>query len=358
MLTTHQCLVVQLNKQKHPNADLLSTTMVDGYSVVLKTSDWDGVDKGIWFPPDSLLDTTLPEFNFLLSEANTEGKYRVKAKKLRGVLSFGLMIPAPENAVIGEDYAEKFKVERYEPEVVIGGPSGEFEKGPNIYKSKYDIDAGRARSKMVFVDGEEVVCTEKIEGENYSAVFSEGRMWVASRNGFKKEYNSKPNITLESLIEKVGEEKAKEVMKAIESKPQIKSKWWELLDNVPQIRAFCEAYPNHLLYGELYGGKKGFKYDTNGKLKFVAFDIQYGQTWLDYDDMVALLQKFNVPICPVLYRGPFNFDKICELAEGKTVLGGGNVREGTVVRTIKERNHPKYGRSCLKWVGAGYLEKS
>ncbi len=82
-------------------------------------------------------------------------------------------------------------------------------------------------------------------------------------------------------------------------------------------------------------------------------------TWLDFDEAYSLASKFNVPWVPILARMPYDFNKICDLAEGKTTFPGGNhVREGTVVRPEKERYDHKVGRVCLKWVGCGYLEKS
>jgi len=71
------------------------------------------------------------------------------------------------------------------------------------------------------------------------------------------------------------------------------------------------------------------------------------------------MESYGIIPAPLLYSGPYNFDKMCELAEGLTVLGGGNhVREGVVVRPIKERVNERLGRAVIKFVGAGFTERS
>lgn len=58
------------------------------------------------------------------------------------------------------------------------------------------------------------------------------------------------------------------------------------------------------------------------------------------------------------YAEPYDFDRVCALAEGKSVVPGAkHVREGVVVRPVKERQHRNTGRVVLKWVGVGYLDR-
>lgn len=362
--STHRAEVYEIKLEPHPNpeSNFLSIVNLAQYTCVVTTEDWQGVTKAVHILPDSIVNVYRPEFQFLVPLASGKEEYRVRAIKLKGIRSFGFLIPVPNDTPVGEDWAEKLGVKHYEPEDALeSGPNTGFEKGPSGFiKTKYDVEAGRKYASKLFCEDDEVVGTEKIHGENLSVMFAEDRMWVASRNGFKREFNPKPQLTLEELTQKTGsEEKAKEILAKINDKQEVRSKYWEPLINLPQIVEFCKAHPYHLLYGELVGTQKGFPYHTNGKTLFVAFDIRYQDKWLDYDDMASLLNKYNVPMCPVLYRGKYDFDKICDLAEGKTVLGNGkHVREGIVVRTVKEKQYEKYGRASLKWVGVGYSEKS
>jgi hypothetical protein len=62
-----------------------------------------------------------------------------------------------------------------------------------------------------------------------------------------------------------------------------------------------------------------------------------------------------VPTVPVLYRGPFSLQKMKELADGNSTLtGADHIREGVVVKPVKERTHPKVGRLALKYIGIQY----
>ena len=56
-----------------------------------------------------------------------------------------------------------------------------------------------------------------------------------------------------------------------------------------------------------------------------------------------------------MHQGPYSLEQVKQLAEGSTMLGGGHVREGVVVRPLKERTDPKIGRAVLKYIGDGYL---
>ena len=109
--------------------------------------------------------------------------------------------------------------------------------------------------------------------------------------------------------------------------------------------------------GEVYGGSvQGLDYGIpKGKgLGFVAFDLMVDGEYLDWDDFKAKCDSFGVETVPVLYRGSFNMAKVKEIADGNTVTAGNHIREGTVVKPIKERVDPKIGRVVLKYIGTEY----
>ena len=55
----------------------------------------------------------------------------------------------------------------------------------------------------------------------------------------------------------------------------------------------------------------------------------------------------------------FDLDAVLVLAEGNSLVPGANhMREGIVVKPIKERTDPEVGRVCLKVVSNAYLEKA
>jgi hypothetical protein len=164
MLSTHKVEVVPVKLDNHPNADSLSVVSVfGGYPCCVRTCDWKDGDLAAYIPPDSVVDVTLPEFAFLAK--GTKTSHRVRCVKLRGVQSYGLLMKAPEGANVGDDVAEHFGVQHYEPEMRGACTGGEAESAPDrlAHLSRYDVDSMR-RYAEIFQPGEEVCVTEKIHG--------------------------------------------------------------------------------------------------------------------------------------------------------------------------------------------------
>ena len=65
---------------------------------------------------------------------------------------------------------------------------------------------------------------------------------------------------------------------------------------------------------------------------------------------------------PLLYKGPFDIEKLKALAEGQSLVSGANhIREGVVIKLHTEqpeRTIRGLGRLQLKVVGMGYYAKS
>ena len=61
---------------------------------------------------------------------------------------------------------------------------------------------------------------------------------------------------------------------------------------------------------------------------------------------------------PVLYIGPFNWDVISKLVEGQTAVPGAKgIREGIVIRPLKERHVRSLCRLILKVVSNQFILK-
>ena len=73
--------------QKHPNADTLSIAEVNGYPVIFRTGDFEEDGLAVHVPVDSIVPDT-EDWAFL------NGSRRIKAKKLRGVFSIGMLAKA------------------------------------------------------------------------------------------------------------------------------------------------------------------------------------------------------------------------------------------------------------------------
>lgn len=372
-LSTHKVEVLTVYPEKHPNADKLLTAKIFGYSCVMGMDDWlprvkDGKVLVAWVPPDSTVPINKPEFSFLAKDAKQDGRARIKAKKLRGVVSFGLLVPAPEGSKEGDNVAELLGVEHYEPPlpgekgrkgVYLGG---EVAKGPNVFTVKYDVDAFR-RYNFLFNEGEEVLITEKLDGCSSRYVFVDGVMYCGSRNEWKKEFPTYDHLNIELLMKQGLEEaKAKEIMDKLLSGPKKKNLWWDILERTPILEKFCRDHPNYVVYGEIFGQVNRIKYGLSDINRFAAFDIMYESKWLDALESRDMLEKAGVNVVPLLTETKtikYNFDTICTLAEGPTLIKDakpGTIREGCVVKPIKERWDDRGGRINFKCVSHYFLE--
>ncbi len=353
---------------KHPNADSLSITQVHGgYPVIVRTEDWKTGDLGVYVPVDAMVPTDHYLFSFL-------GKHnRIKAKRLRGVFSMGLLVPAPLGAKEGQDCAEFLGITQYQPptdkeERIPGHAIHRKPKRNEYYRYElgvwalaglasvtalcigfwwmapiffgsayytilhnrkhnlkpnvpiYDIE-GLRRHKDVFQPGELVSITEKIHGCNARYVHTGKRFHIGSRTQFRSD-----GVWAQAAKKYGLEEKLK-------------------------------TRPFICLFGEVYGPScQDLHYGVKqGDVGFVAFDAMNVVTreYLSVAEFQKLCKDLNIPNAPVLYEGEW-MPELTRLAEGTTVLPGGHVREGFVVKPFQEQKAHGLGRKLLKMVGEGY----
>lgn len=319
-MSDHKVEVVPVIMEKHPNADSLSVVRIfDAYTCVVRTQDWLGIDKAAYIPPDSIVPDT-EEFTFL------DGRRRIKAKSLRGIVSQGLLVPAPKGSNIGDDVAELMGIVHYEPQVQCN--QGEQEKfGPPQPGIFYDIESWyKFRSVFDSFPGVNVTITEKIHGTNSRFTYQEGRMWAASHKFWRK--------------------------------PGVDNVYWKAMSNNPWIEAYCRLNPNAVLYGEIFGMgiQKDYTYDCRqgDPLKFRMFDVYEAGKFISWSE--ELINSGSDRIVPVLYYGPYSHEIVEKYINGKSTIAG-HIREGVVIKPTVELWHQKIGRVILKAVSPQYLEK-
>lgn len=335
-MSVHEAKVIDVNLESHPDADALSIVKVGGYTVCVRTADWMGKSRGVYIEPDTLVDTEREEFRFL---AGKQRYHRVRAKRLRGVPSFGFLIPAPICASTGEDYWEQLELKRWQPadddtesadnNLCVKAPSIRVGcvDGPEYSIGKYDLENIR-KYRYLMTEGEHVAITEKLHGQNMRVLFHEGQVYVGSRSTWKADVEM--------------------------------SDFWRSYRAAPGIEKFVRQNEGMILYGESYGNVPKFRYDSPiGERRFRAFDILDvpNNRWMPYAEFETVCNHYEIPVCPLLHHGPLSFDQVNELSEGKSTLAS-HVREGCVIQPVVERNDIRLGRVKLKSVGAGYLEVS
>jgi len=205
-----------------------------------------------------------------------------------------------------------------------------------------------------------IVCDAVVHNSSSRYCCVDNEMFYGSRNEWKKEYASRPDLTYEQLLERIGdEEKAKAVFEKIQNWKPKRNMWWQIASDTPSIELFCRANPGAGLYGEAYGQVKDFHYDVTPEsgLKFAAFDIlKPNGMWMAFPEFLETVKRYCIPHVPVIHEAvPFNFDEIVLMAEGKTLAPGANhIREGVVVHPIVERWDEKIGRVKLKVINPEY----
>src|SRR4051812_24887017 len=96
--------------EPHPNADSLSITRVHGgYPVIIRTGEFRTGDLAVYVPVDSGGPADEPRFAFLGEPR------RIKARRLRGVFSMGLLVPASDEWAAGADVRAALRITKYEP---------------------------------------------------------------------------------------------------------------------------------------------------------------------------------------------------------------------------------------------------
>ena len=372
-ISTHKVEVVPVVLEKHPNADSLSVVRVFGYTCLVRSQDWADVKTAAWIPPDSLVPVNRPEFAFLADKAKADGLARVRAKKLRGVVSYGLLVPAPPNTTLSDDVAEILGVTHYEPPSEFEGASkgGIFLKGdvaspPCVLAPKFDVDSFQ-RYPYLFKPGESVLITEKLDGCNSRYVYSvRDGMYCGSRNEWKREYPNFDHVPKHLKDAGKTQDEIDSIMATLESKSKRKNIWWDTLEKTPSLEKFCRNHPGLVVYGEIFGSVNHIKYGLPDGNRFCAFDILKEGKWMDVLESWSVgISLPWVPIAcsgtvPLSYSYSYDFDLVMSLAEGVSLVPGakaGTIREGVVVKPIKERWDPVAGRICFKAVNPTYLEK-
>ena len=89
---THKVEIVKVSVEPHSNADRLEVCRIFGFTCCVAKGSFQDGQLAAYIQPDSVVDSTRPEFEFL------SGHERIKVKKLRGIVSMGLLMPGPPKA--------------------------------------------------------------------------------------------------------------------------------------------------------------------------------------------------------------------------------------------------------------------
>lgn len=397
-MANFECKVVRIDsKENHPNADRLTLYHIGGYTCISNKLE-DGSDRYnvgdlvIYIPENALLpEWLLKRMGFWDFEKNCgtlAGKdgNRVKALKLRGIYSEGVLYPAetikehdeglnsdlPEAygytkdtkfvfneqsdyvrftlAIEGDNVAEFLGIIKYEPPIPASMGGDVFNGGTEIVVP-FDVEPLQKYMES-FKDGEMVCMQEKIHGTNCRWIFSKGVVNDETFGENKDIYICSKSLGDKGLFFKNNETNT----------------------NAYYVRAFTD---NHIeekvvnsnlykdndmitIWSEVFG-VQDLKYGlTNGQIDYNVFDIYVGRPrkgrFLNYEEVKAFCEEVGLKSVPFLYVGEFSMDKVKENTDGKTNVGTNlnQIREGIVIKPLNERFEEGLGRVMLKSVSEAY----
>lgn len=383
-MSKREALVVPVDLIPVPESHSLSVVKINDYKVAVRTEDWKGKTKALYLEPDSLAPTDNLLFDFLTPEAKYNadsylepgGTYaRIRAKRfLKGLItSYGLLVPVDESIEIGTNLYESLKISHYEPRINNKGSGpdggvlilGENEESPDVPYNipVYDVENGLKFARSIFTEGEPVWGSLKYHGANLRCGYINGKMYVGSRNNWKKEFPSKPILNKQRILDKYGEEEGQKRILVLEEKlsnwKSQKSTFWNAVQQNPWLTLWCQENPGYVVYGEMLnvqGAKFNYRCKPNEN-KVAVFDLFKDGRFLDCKE--AREVGAGLDWVHTFYEDkPFNIDECIKLAENLPNIANDSIEEGLVVRSSKERFNDCTGRTIVKFISPKYSEKS
>ena len=334
--------------QPHPDADRLELVRIKNWWCVVKRDLFLIGDKVVYIPPETVVPTAVAEawgvVNYCsnlpkLGDGTQPDGVRVRAARLRGVASQGLILPLEnKDWEVGHSVIEHYGLSKYEPPAPVN--PGEAIPEPEMFHRFTDIE-NIGNFPDIFVDGEEVVVDEKIHGTN-------GRAAILNIDGEMRFFCGGHKQCLKEI-----------------SDDGKRCLYWAAMDN--KMRSLLSKFSNNnqniVVFVEVYGRKiQDMEYGMN-QIGYRAYDMTVNGRYLDYEEKMAAFNEFGIEVAPLLYRGPFSMKKMQEIVDGPTQMcdpknaGRFNGREGIVIRPIKEVRHPHIGRKILKMISVDYHER-
>ncbi|MFF3939432.1 RNA ligase (ATP) [Streptomyces phaeofaciens] len=338
-----------LTVHEHPNADALELAQVGLYRAVVAKGAYRTGEAALYIPEQSVLPTGLVEELGLTGRLAGGNSDRVKAVRLRGELSQGIVcrpraladVDLARAAAEGTDFAERLGIVKWVPPIPPT-MSGDVEAAPDLLPW-VDIE-NIQRYPGIFEPGEPVVLTEKLHGSACLLTYAadEERVYVSSK-GFGG--------------------------KSLALKEDPRNLYWRAVrgHGVAEAAARLAGRLGARrvgIFGEVYGaGVQDLTYGADGRsetLGYAVFDVSAEidgvVRWLD----AAELLGGELPLVPRLFAGPYDSERVLEIATGRETVSGRelHLREGVVIRPAVERYSPVTGgRAIAKAVSGAYLTR-
>ena len=326
-------------------ADKIELVLIDDYKSVVQKNNYKVGDNVIYIPEASLIPQNILEEMNLVGKLAGSNKNRVKAIRIRGQVSQGLIYPNKENWPLGFDCKEILGIEKFIPTVPEKFASSNTLNVGVEKTISYDIENIK-KYKTLFDENDDVVITEKIHGTNFCAGIY-----------FNKETLESENIVHSKGLGQKG--LAIEICEETLNNTYVKTSIEKDLHN--KLR---KVFPNQTVFilGEIFGNgvQKGFHYGNFDKSDYRVFDIHLGDRytgrWANDSELDEFCKLLELKRVPILYRGKFSKEITLSVTSGKETVSGKSLhmREGCVVRTQIDQG-TIIGRKQLKSISDEYL---
>lgn len=369
---TEQCWTATITKiDPIPNKDRIMLATIDGYqSIIPVTAGYQVGDRVCYISEQSVLPETLIAELGLTGKLAGSAKNRVKAIKMGGVLSQGIVC----NPRQWEDWSHQndqghaaelddvLGVTKWSPEIPIHlrgsweRPRGDAPIIPmydieNIKKMRHwkDRTVSWDPDNNVLVEtmldepywddpfnGHTVTVTEKIHGTNIGIhMNADHQMYVYSKGVGARGF---------SLVE----DNVNLYWRGVRQHPEIEAAMHRMIGNGREGSV--------TVFGEVYGkGVQDMGYGLNDQ-RLALFGVrlwneQEGECWIDPLDIAEFGPALSVP---VLWVGTYDFWFIEAMAARPSIVDNG-LREGVVVTSVTRPVTPAGRRNSAKFINPEYL---
>ncbi len=343
----------------HSNAERLEIARFEmkglgetSYEVVVQKGSAQPGDLMAYFSVDCILPLDHPDFQFLASRLDGVGKthYRLRAARLRGVFSQGLLVPSGNFLQYGDNVAALFRVAYYqapEPRVNLG--NGQLAKPVRVQPIPvYSVDSLKKMPRL-FQEGEQVCITEKIHGTNFRFGWVR-RKFLGVPLGWRFVVGSHRVVKNPGIL---GESKSGGHWYGTDI--------WCMAAKKMGLAAKTKGHKGRIFYGELYGhtysGERiqDLTYgqapqEGPGLAIFDVKDLASGE-WLASWEVFDTCLDLHLEHVPVLKACASWQEGLLELAGGVSTLDSKTVREGIVVEALNQSGP----RRKAKFVSEAYL---
>jgi RNA ligase (TIGR02306 family) len=354
-MASFEVKVYKLTVLQHPEADRLELAQVGAYlSIVPKGMYKDG-DLGVYIPEQAIVPENILEELNLTGRLGGKAKNRVRAMKLRGILSQGIIYPNKDWNE-GDILNDVLGIEKYEP-VIPASLAGEVSNVGEKLTIKYDIENFK-KFPEVIKEGELVQITEKLHG-TFSMFSAIPTSWVDETSDLHEKLidgrfiAASKGLGGKGLVFKDNEKNERNVYLKTAKDLELFKLVGELADRYDTIVTIA---------GEIFGGgiqDLGYSFK---EAQFRLFDVAIGKErsekrFLNHEDVEAICNEFGVERVPLLYVGKFTQEVLNTYTNGLETVSGeeAHIREGVVVKPLIERYENGLGRVMLKSISEAYL---